>query len=855
MSSFCRCSAVALSLFAVAVLTSAQEQASPPAGHSMHGEAFNAGPRQAAYLLTGTGKVNFPITTKVPLVQRLFDQGLGQLHGFWYWEAERSFRHAASLDPDCAMVYWGMAMANTNNADRALGFIREAKKRDDGVTPRESRYIAALSEFYADWDKSKTGESQKKADPQPPQASAADKPAELPANDEASKQEESADAKAPTEKPAEESDQSKSNNKGRGRRAKPDDPKKAAEKKRKQAYLGKLEAIVEDFPDDLEAKAFLAYYRWNWRDDVPIADREKVEALLKQVFDAEPMHPAHHYRIHLWDDPNPKRALESAARCGPAAPAIAHMWHMPGHIYSKLHRYPDAVYQQEASARVDHLYMMRDRIMPYQIHNYAHNNEWLARNLVYVGRVRDAVDVAKNLIEAPRHPKLNSAKERSSAAGHGRQRLTDTLILYELWHDYIHLSNTAYLVPQESEADEIRHLRWLAVAHLSIGNRIQGGEQLEKLVKRQNELAAERDEAGQAAEGKAREEKKTDANVDKARDEARKRFDSRLQSIDKALAHLEGIGAAAKGDHAAAVKLFEKAGDLSKPQMARAYLRAGEMEKAEKLAREAVDGAKNQVYPLANLVEILYQLEKYDDARASFDELRKLAGTTDLRAPIFDRLAPIAREFKYPYRWPVSPSPAPDVGARPDLERLGPFRWQPMPAVPWTLYNADAQPVSLYDYSGKPVVVLFYLGYGCLHCAEQIQAFAPLAQQYDAAGIQLVAISTDTVEDLKKAIEAAGAASPKSQVPGPESDGVDTAKPADETPAESKPFPFTLVSNSDLRAFRAYRCFDDFEGRPLHGTFLIDKDGLVRWQEIGADPFKDAEFLLQEAKRLIAISR
>jgi peroxiredoxin len=68
-------------------------------------------------------------------------------------------------------------------------------------------------------------------------------------------------------------------------------------------------------------------------------------------------------------------------------------------------------------------------------------------------------------------------------------------------------------------------------------------------------------------------------------------------------------------------------------------------------------------------------------------------------------------------------------------------------------------------------------------------------------------------------------------------------------------FPFTLVSNSDLRAFRAYRCFDDFEGRPLHGTFLIDKDGLIRWQEIGADPFKDAEFLLQEAKRLIALPR
>ncbi len=51
----------------------------------------------------------FSVTTKQPLVQKFIDQGIGQLHGFWYFEAERSFRQAASLDPDCASAYWGMA--------------------------------------------------------------------------------------------------------------------------------------------------------------------------------------------------------------------------------------------------------------------------------------------------------------------------------------------------------------------------------------------------------------------------------------------------------------------------------------------------------------------------------------------------------------------------------------------------------------------------------------------------------------------------------------------------------------------------------------------------------------------------
>ena len=80
-------------------------------GHSYHGEAFNEGPRQSAYLMKGMGRVRFSITTSVQEAQLFFTQGVAQLHGFWFFEAERSFRQAAMLDPDCAMAYWGMAVA------------------------------------------------------------------------------------------------------------------------------------------------------------------------------------------------------------------------------------------------------------------------------------------------------------------------------------------------------------------------------------------------------------------------------------------------------------------------------------------------------------------------------------------------------------------------------------------------------------------------------------------------------------------------------------------------------------------------------------------------------------------------
>ena len=51
-------------------------------GHSQHGEAFNEGPRQAAYLMGGTGNVNFPATTDSEQAQAFINQGVGQLHGF-----------------------------------------------------------------------------------------------------------------------------------------------------------------------------------------------------------------------------------------------------------------------------------------------------------------------------------------------------------------------------------------------------------------------------------------------------------------------------------------------------------------------------------------------------------------------------------------------------------------------------------------------------------------------------------------------------------------------------------------------------------------------------------------------------
>ena len=110
---------------------------------------------------------------------------------------------------------------------------------------------------------------------------------------------------------------------------------------------------------------------------------------------------------------------------------------MPGHTYTGLKRYADAAYQQEGSARVDHAYMIRDRVMPFEIHNYAHNNQWLCTSLSHIGRVRDAIAVARNLVEQPRDPQKNGPNDGGSAQRSGRARWAEILTRYELWDELI----------------------------------------------------------------------------------------------------------------------------------------------------------------------------------------------------------------------------------------------------------------------------------------------------------------------------------------------------------------------------------------------------------------------------------
>ena len=261
---------------------------------------------------------------------------------------------------------------------------------------------------------------------------------------------------------------------------------------------------------------------------------------------------------------------------------------------------------------------------------------------------------------------------------------------------------------------------------------------------------------------------------------------------------------------------------MPKERKARFYLAAGNFSKAEKLIQAAARSLPQRVQPLANMVDILYRCGKINAARQTFAELIKWSAHIDrLDTPVFKRLAPIARRFRLPKDWRAKKMTPPDVGKRPPLDSLGPFRWTSYLAPKWTLPDENSKPVSLDSFrKGKPLLVIFYLGDDCVHCVEQLNAFKPMVSRFRRLGVNLIAISTDPQEKLKKSIGPRG-------------------------------YPFQLVSNPTFEIFKKYRCFDDFEQQPLHGTFLLDKTGLVRWQDISYEPFTDTEFLLKETKRLL----
>jgi hypothetical protein len=167
-----------------------------------------------------------------------------------------------------------------------------------------------------------------------------------------------------------------------------------------------LSTIAVKYPDDIEAKALLAFHSIN---STPGA-AYSTQLIINQILAKNPLHPgAHHASIHNWDYADPTQALLSCAMYGKSAPAIGHALHMPGHCYTKMGMWHEAAISMDSATRTELRYMNQRLALPYETWNYPHNRNYLCY-------IQEQLGMADASIRA-RARAPSSARTSSSSGG------------------------------------------------------------------------------------------------------------------------------------------------------------------------------------------------------------------------------------------------------------------------------------------------------------------------------------------------------------------------------------------------------------------------------------------------------
>jgi tetratricopeptide (TPR) repeat protein len=295
-------------------------------------------------LFEGLGKHSRKVTTTSPDAQRYFDQGLAFLYAFNHDEAIRAFRQASEIDPQCAMAYWGIALANgphINNpavddahAKAALDALTRAREHTRQASPAERALIDALGARYAM--------------PQP-----------------------------------------------------------ADRKPLDQAYADAMKQVQKAYPEDPDAGALLAealmdLRPWDlWKaDGMPQPGTQEIVSLLEQILVKNPYHPlANHLYIHAIEaSPLPEKADPAANRLRDLSPGLGHMVHMPSHIDVRRGRWEAAAIANEKAIAADAKYRERAPEQAFYRMYMAHNRHMLAFAAMMQGQSEKALGAVQAMV-------------------------------------------------------------------------------------------------------------------------------------------------------------------------------------------------------------------------------------------------------------------------------------------------------------------------------------------------------------------------------------------------------------------------------------------------------------------------
>jgi tetratricopeptide (TPR) repeat protein len=302
---------------------------------------------QALELHPGLGNYYHPITTTNHEAQTYFNQGLTLLYGFNHDEAARYFRRAAELDPEAAMVYWGLALAigpnyndtavDENRAKATYDAVQRAVERAPKASAREQDYIHALAKRY------------------------------------------------------------------------PSSNAKSDWKQFHLDYSQAMREVAKKYPDDLDATTMFAeslmmlrpWQLWTL-DGQPAPGTLELVAVLESVLKHNPDHPAaNHFYIHAVEGSlNLERAIPSAMRLMTLVPGAGHLVHMPGHIFLQTGDYELAAKTNVNAAAADKAFVQRTGATGiYPLMYWTHNIHFISYARAQQGRYDEAKRAAQEMVQ------------------------------------------------------------------------------------------------------------------------------------------------------------------------------------------------------------------------------------------------------------------------------------------------------------------------------------------------------------------------------------------------------------------------------------------------------------------------
>ena len=118
-------------------------------------------------------------------------------------------------------------------------------------------------------------------------------------------------------------------------------------------------------------------------------------------------------------------------------------------------------------------------------------------------------------------------------------------------------------------------------------------------------------------------------------------------------------------------------------------------------------------------------------------------------------------------------------------------------APAFSLPSNTGATVSLSDFSGKPVVVVFYPGDDTAVCTKQLNSYNDDLAQFEALDAQVIGISAQDVASKERFAEKYG-------------------------------FRFPLLADTDKKVAEAYGILGPM-GFPRRSVFIVDANGVVRY--------------------------